>query len=111
MAGWATTLESRRALVTHFDILLSAGRSFDFDMRRLEEYVASLQLLHIIQNSLSFYDGFSQVSLFTVLSAQKVLSGSDRGGRPRLMGKYIDHRLLARPEPDCTVWTDSTKDT
>jgi len=43
-----------------------------------------------------------------VLSAQKVLSGSDRGGRLRLMGKSIDHRLVARPEPDNTFRTDST---
>jgi len=24
------------------------------------------------------------------------------------MGKYIDHRLVARPEPDNTFWDDST---
>jgi len=36
------------------------------------------------------------------------LSGSDRAGRLRLMGKYIGHRLVARPEPDNTFWTDGT---
>jgi len=35
-----------------------------------------------------------------VLSVQKVFSGSARSGRLRLMGKYISHRLVARPEPD-----------
>jgi len=29
-------------------------------------------------------------------------------GRLRLLGKYIDHRLVARPEPDNTFWDDST---
>ena len=43
-----------------------------------------------------------------VLSVQKVLSGSGRVGGLRLVGKYIDHRLVARPEPDNTFWTDST---
>ena len=43
-----------------------------------------------------------------VLSSQKVLSGSGRAGSLRLMGKYIDHRLVARPEPDNTFWDDST---
>jgi len=42
------------------------------------------------------------------LAVQKVLSGSGRAGRLRLMEKYIDHRLVARPEPDNTFWTDST---
>jgi len=41
-----------------------------------------------------------------VLSVQKVLSGFGRVGRLRLMGKYTDHRLVARPEPDNTFWTD-----
>jgi len=49
---------------------------------------------------------------------QKVSSGSGRAGRLRLKGKYhrlrmvfliygkyIDHRLIARPEPDNTIWT------
>jgi len=36
-----------------------------------------------------------------VLAVQKVLSGSGRAGRPR-MGKYIGHRLVARPELDNT---------
>jgi len=44
-----------------------------------------------------------------VLSVQKVLSGSGRSGRLRLMEKYISHRLVARPEPDNTFWTDSTR--
>jgi len=44
----------------------------------------------------------------TVLSVRKVLSGSDLGGRLRLMGKYIVHRRVARPEPDNIFWTDST---
>jgi len=43
-----------------------------------------------------------------MLTSQKVLSGSGRAGRLRLMGKYIDHRLVARPEPDNTFRTDST---
>jgi len=43
-----------------------------------------------------------------VLSSQKVLSGSGRAGRHRLMGKYIDHCLVARPEPVNTFWDDST---
>jgi len=43
-----------------------------------------------------------------VLAVQKVLSGSGRAGRLRLMGKYIGHRLVARPELDNTFWTDST---
>ena len=43
-----------------------------------------------------------------VLSFQKVLSGSGRARRLRLMGKYIDHRLIARTEPDNTFWDDST---
>jgi len=43
-----------------------------------------------------------------VLSSQKLLSSSGRAGRLRLMGKYIDHRLVARTEPDNTFWTDST---
>ena len=43
-----------------------------------------------------------------VLSVQKVLSGSGRPTRLRLRGKYIGHRLVARPEPDNTFCTDST---
>jgi len=43
-----------------------------------------------------------------VLSVQKVLSGSGRAGRLRLMGQYIGHRLVAQPELDNTFWTDST---
>jgi len=43
-----------------------------------------------------------------VLVVQKVLSGSGRARRPRLMGKYIGHRLVARPKLDNTFWTDST---
>jgi len=39
---------------------------------------------------------------------QKVSSGSGGAGRLRLMGKYIGHRLVARPEPDNTFWTAST---
>jgi len=42
-----------------------------------------------------------------VLSVQKVFSGSGRVGRLRLVGKYIDHRLV-RPEPVNTFWTDNT---
>jgi len=41
-------------------------------------------------------------------SVQKLLPGSDRTGRLRLMGKYIGQRLVARPELDNTVWTEST---
>jgi len=36
------------------------------------------------------------------------MSGSGRAGRLRFMGKYIDHRLVARPEPYNTFWDDST---
>jgi len=43
-----------------------------------------------------------------VLAVQKVLSGSGRARRLRLMEKYIGHRLVARPELDNTFWTDST---
>jgi len=43
-----------------------------------------------------------------VLSVQKLLSGSGHAGRLRLMEKYIGHRLVARPAPDNTFWTDST---
>jgi len=43
--------------------------------------------------------------LLKYLAVQKVLSGSDRDGRLRLMGKYIGHRLVA-PELDNTSWTD-----
>jgi len=42
-----------------------------------------------------------------VLAVQKVLSGSGRAGRLHLMWKYIGHRLVARPELDNTLWTDS----
>ena len=44
-----------------------------------------------------------------VLSVQKLLFSSGPIGGLRLMGKYIDHRLVARPEPDNTFWTDSMK--
>ena len=37
-----------------------------------------------------------------VLSVQKSLSGSGRTERLRLMGKFISHRLVARPELDNT---------
>jgi len=43
-----------------------------------------------------------------VLSVQKVLSGSGHARRLRLMEKYIGHRLVRRPKPDNTFWTDST---
>jgi len=43
-----------------------------------------------------------------VLSVQKVLSGSGRAGRLRLVRKFIGHRLVARPKLDNTFWTDST---
>ena len=42
-----------------------------------------------------------------VLAVQKVLSGSGRARRLRLMGKYIAHRLVARSELDSTFWTNS----
>ena len=47
-------------------------------------------------------------NISTALAVQKVLSGSDRAGRLRLITKYIGHRLVARPELDSTFWTDST---
>jgi len=43
-----------------------------------------------------------------VLAVEKVLYGSGRAGRLRLTGKYISHRLVARPELDNNFWTDST---
>jgi len=46
---------------------------------------------------------------YHVTAVQKVLSGSGRAGRLRLMGKYIGHRLVARLELDNTFWTDSTE--
>jgi len=42
------------------------------------------------------------------LAVQKVLSGSGRDGKLRLMGKYFGHRLVARPELDNTFWIAST---
>ena len=48
------------------------------------------------------------ILFISALSSQKVLSGSGRAGRLRLMGKYIDHRLVARPEPDNTFWDDTS---
>jgi len=47
-------------------------------------------------------------NLINGLAVQKVLSGSGRAWGLRLMGKYIGHRLVARPEPDSTFRTDST---
>jgi len=44
-----------------------------------------------------------------VLTSQKVLSGSGHAGRLRLMGKYIDHCLIARPELDNTFRDGSTR--
>ena len=44
----------------------------------------------------------------TSVPVQKVLSGSGRAERLRLMGKYIGLRLVARPELDNTFWTYST---
>jgi len=52
----------------------------------------------------------SQYRDSNALSVQKVLSGFGPAGRLRLMGKYIGRRLVARPEPDNTFWTDSTND-
>ena len=46
---------------------------------------------------------------FIVLTVQKLLSGSGRAGKLRLMEKYIGHRLVARRELDNTYWTDSTR--
>ena len=43
-----------------------------------------------------------------MLAVQKVLPGSERAGRLRLMGEYIGYRLVARRELDNTFWTDST---
>jgi len=42
-----------------------------------------------------------------VLAVQKVLSGSGRARRLRLMGRYIGHRLVARLELDYTFWAAS----
>ena len=43
-----------------------------------------------------------------VLAVQKAFSHSGRAGRLCLMGKYIRHRLVARPERNSTFWTDRT---
>jgi len=55
-----------------------------------------------------FYAHIKRWRAAGVLSVRKVLSGSGRAGRLRLMGKYIGHRLVARPQMDNTFWTDST---
>ena len=47
-----------------------------------------------------------RISLF--LCSISPVSSSGRAGRLRLMGKYIDHRLVARPELDISFWTDSS---
>jgi len=47
--------------------------------------------------------------MYSCTSLTKFLvSGSGRARRLRLTGKCISHRLVARPEPDNTFWTDST---
>jgi len=46
------------------------------------------------------------ISTTSLLSIQKVLSGSS-AGRLTLMGKYIEHRLVARLDPDSPVCTIS----
>jgi len=43
-----------------------------------------------------------------LLAVQKVLSGSGRAWKLR-MGKYLGHRLVARPELGNTFGTDSTQ--
>jgi len=53
-------------------------------------------------------DNRPDVQCFMVLSVQKVSSCAGRAGRLRLMGRYIDHRLVARSEPDNTFWDDIT---
>jgi len=56
-----------------------------------------------------FFDGIRNfIQLKPILAYQSKRSGSGRAGRLRLMGKYIGHCLLARPELDNTFWTDST---
>ena len=40
---------------------------------------------------------------------KKVLYGSGRAGRLRLMEKYVGHRLVARPGEENTFWTDRYK--
>jgi len=40
---------------------------------------------------------------------QKVLHGYDVLGRRHFIGKYINHRLVARPEPGNTFWTSVFK--
>jgi len=52
--------------------------------------------------------GLPKEQNYMVLSVQKLLSGSGRAGTLRHMGKYLGHRLAARPELDNTFWTDST---
>jgi len=44
----------------------------------------------------------TQNTLDRELAVQKLLPGSGRAGGLRLMGKYIGHRLVARPELDNT---------
>ena len=48
------------------------------------------------------------VTVLFVLAVQKVLSGSGRAGRLRLIGKYSGHRLVVLLELDNTFWIDST---
>ena len=48
-------------------------------------------------------------NLRKLLSVQKILSGSGRSGRLRLMGKYIGRCLVARPEQDNTFRADNTQ--
>jgi len=52
---------------------------------------------------------YSEESTLTmsILLVQKVLSSSGRAVKLRLMGKYNDYRLVARPELDNTFGTAS----
>jgi len=51
---------------------------------------------------------FLRLQKMDVLAVQEVLSGFGRAGKLRLIGKYIDQRLVARPELDNTFWTACT---
>jgi len=56
---------------------------------------------HISLANLTYQGGASSPNVF----------GSGGAGRLRLMGNYIGHRLVARPEPDNTFLTASTVET
>jgi len=48
---------------------------------------------------------FKIIFTVDVLLVQKILCSTNRAGRLRLMGKYVEHRLVARLEQDNTFRT------